>query len=184
MTNIGVPRLHPLAALLLPVALLLLAIDVTPTAHAQGLGSIVGTVVDPSGAAVAGAKVTATQSATGVVTETVTNSSGGYVFPALPPTGYDVTISAPGFATYTQRGATLQADQALTVNASLKVGVATSSVTVTTEAPQVDTTTGTISQVVDTARVNQLPLNGRNAAQLTTLTPGINVCLLYTSRCV
>jgi len=175
MTNIGVPRLHPLAALLLPVALLLLAIDVTPTAHAQGLGSIVGTVVDPSGAAVAGAKVTATQSATGVVTETVTNSSGGYVFPALPPTGYDVTISAPGFATYTQRGATLQADQALTVNASLKVGVATSSVTVTTEAPQVDTTTGTISQVVDTARVNQLPLNGRNAAQLTTLTPGINV---------
>lgn len=147
----------------------------TPETRAQGLGSIVGTVLDPSGAAVAGAKVTATQSATGVSTQAVTNTSGGYVFPALPPTKYDITVSAPGFAAYTQRGATLQADQALTVNVSLKVGGGTTSVTVTTEAPQVDTTTGTLSQVVDTARVNELPLNARNAAQLTTLTPGINV---------
>ena len=144
-------------------------------AHGQGLGSIVGTVVDPSGAAVAGAKVTAMQSATGVTIEALTNASGGYVFPALPPTKYDINVAAAGFAAYTQRGATLQADQALTINVSLKVGGATTSVTVTTEAPQVDTTTGTLSQVVDTARVNELPLNARNAAQLTTLTPGINV---------
>ncbi|MGB7265555.1 MAG: carboxypeptidase regulatory-like domain-containing protein, partial [Terracidiphilus sp.] len=163
------------AALALIVCLCLVLGSAPTAAHAQGLGSIVGTVLDPSGAAVAGAKVTATQSATGVTTEAVTNASGGYVFPALPPTRYDITVAAAGFATHTQRGATLQADQALTINVSLKVGGATTSVTVTTEAPQVDTTTGTLSQVVDTARVNELPLNARNAAQLTTLTPGINV---------
>jgi hypothetical protein len=157
------------------IAVLCFLSGTAPTAaHAQGLGSIVGTVVDPNGAAVAGVKVTAVQSATGVKVEVITNASGGYVFPALPPTNYDLTFSVPGFTTSMQRGVTLLADQALTVNASLKVGTATTSVTVTTEAPQVDTTTGTLSQVVESARVNQLPLNGRNAAQLTTLTAGIN----------
>lgn len=167
----GIKTVFLLALLVLALGTILMP----SPGRAQGLGSIVGTVVDPSGAAVAGAKVTATQSATGIVTETVTNGSGGYVFPALPPSKYDLTISASGFATYTQRAAVLEADQALTVNAALKIGGASTSVTVTTEAPQVDTTTGTLSQVVDTARVNELPLNARNAAQLTTLTPGINV---------
>ena len=165
-----------LCCALAPLAISLLVFGpVSTAAHAQGLGSIVGTVVDPSGAAVTGVKVTAMQSATGVKVDGITNDSGGYVFPALPPTNYDLTFSAPGFSTSTQRGVVLLADQAVTVNVSLKVGVATTSVTVTTEASQVDTTTGTLSQVVESARVNELPLNGRNAAQLTTLTAGINV---------
>jgi len=159
-------------------AVLMLALLATLTCfngHAQGLGKIVGTVTDPSGAAIAGAKVVATQAATGVATEAVTNSTGGYVFPVLPPTTYNVTISAAGFATTTQKGVLLQADQAVTVSLSLKVGAATAEeITVTTEVPQVDTVTGTLSQVVDSARVNELPLNGRNAAQLTLLTPGVN----------
>lgn len=147
----------------------------TPGAHAQGLGRIVGTVTDPSGAAIPGAKVVAEQSGTGIQTETTTNATGGYVLPALPPTTYNLTFSAAGFAASTQRGVLLQADQAVTVSASLQVGATSSTVTVTTEVAQVDTTTGTLSQVVDTARVNELPLNGRNAAQLTTLTAGVNV---------
>ena len=134
-----------------------------------------GTVTDASGAAIPGAKVVATQSATGVQTTAVSNPTGGYVFSVLPPTNYDLTFSANGFAASSQRGVVLHADQTLTVNASLQVGAATSTVTVTTEVPQVDTTTGTLSQVVDTARVNKLPLNGRNAAQLTTLAPGVLV---------
>jgi len=144
-------------------------------AHAQGLGSIVGTVSDPSGAAVPGATVVATQSGTGVQTTVLTNSTGAYVFPVLPPAVYALTFTAGGFAELAHPGVRLQADQAVTVNASLKVGAASTSVTVTTEAPQIDTTTGTLSQVVDTARVNELPLNGRNAAQLTTLTAGVLV---------
>jgi hypothetical protein len=160
---------------LLVLLVLLTSMSAVSPARAQGLGSIVGTVTDSSGAAIPGAKVVATQSATGVQTQTVTNAVGGYVFPVLPPTTYDLMVSAVGFASTTHRGILLQADQAVTVGISLQVGAASSTVTVTTEVAQVDTTTGTLSQVVDTARVNELPLNGRNAALLTTLTPGVNI---------
>jgi hypothetical protein len=156
--------------------LLALLIFIVPaTAHAQGLGKIVGTVLDPSGAVIPGAKVVATQSAIGVQTEALANGNGAYVFPALPPAGYDLTFTANGFASLTQRGITLQADQALTVNVSLTIGAASTSVTITTETPQVDTTTGTMSQVIGEQEVNDLPLNGRNAAQLTTLSAGVLV---------
>ena len=157
------------------LVLAMLTIFAMPVADAQGMGKIVGTATDPSGAAIAGAKVVVTQAGTGVSNETTTNSTGGYVFPVLPPTTYNVTISAPGFATSMQKGVLLQADQAVTVSMSLQVGGASTEVTVTTEVPQVDTSTSTLSQVVDTARVNELPLNGRNAASLTTLTAGVNV---------
>ncbi|MDR3792991.1 MAG: carboxypeptidase regulatory-like domain-containing protein [Terracidiphilus sp.] len=161
------------AAMLMAVLVVLLA---APAVRAQGLGRIVGTVTDPSGAAIPGAKVVATQAGTGVATETVSNSTGGYVFPVLPPTTYNISVSAVGFAPATQKGVLLQADQAVTVSIALKVGAANAEeVTVTSEIPQVDTVTGTLSQVVDTARVNELPLNGRNAAALTTLTAGVNV---------
>lgn len=156
---------------------LLLALAATlcsvPIVRAQGLGSIVGTVVDPTGAAIPGAKVIATQTGTGVQAAAITNATGGFVFPALPPAAYDLGFTATGFASLSHRGVRLQADQTVTVNASLQVGAASASITVTTATPQVDTTTGTLSEVVDTARVNELPLNGRNAAQLTTLSPGV-----------
>jgi hypothetical protein len=144
-------------------------------ALAQGLGRISGTVTDSTGAAVAGATVTATRTGTGEVTTASTDAQGNYVFPSLRPATYSLVASAPGMAPLTQAGTVLQADQALTVNMSLKVGNATESVTVTVAPPQVDTTTGTLSQVIDESRVNDLPLNGRNAAALTTLVPGVVV---------
>ncbi len=177
---IGLPRkasLHRVKAItLFNLALLFLVASIfaVPASRAQGLGKIVGTVTDPSGAAIPGVTILATQSATGVQTKTATNATGGYVLPALRPTTYDLTFSATGFGTSVQRGIVLQADQAVTVSPILEVGTASSTVTVTTEVALVDTTTGTLSQVVDTARVNELPLNGRNAAQLTLLTPGVN----------
>lgn len=152
---------------------LICSLSICSLAHGQGLGSLSGTVVDPSGAAIPGASVIATQAATGFQRKAITNAAGEYVFPALPPTAYNLTVSASGFASYTRRGITLQADQSVTVNIPLNVGTATTSVTVTAEGPQVNTTTGTISQVVGTRRINELPLNGRNAAQLTTLSPGV-----------
>jgi hypothetical protein len=69
----------------------------------------------------------------------------------------------------------LQADQALTVNAMLKVGSSAETVNVDAAPPQVDITTGTLAQVIDEKRINDLPLNGRNAAALTTLVPGVVV---------
>jgi hypothetical protein len=154
------------------IALLFVACSVARL-HAQGYGSIVGTVTDPAGAAVSGAKVTATETKTGRQTMVKTGQTGSYVFPALLPTGYSVSIAAGGFETYDQADIALQADQTVTVNAKLSVGVATQTIEVTSAVPQVDTTTGTLSQVIDQTRVVDLPLNGRNAADLETVVAGV-----------
>jgi hypothetical protein len=161
---------------LLSVALVCAATLISGTyALAQGLGRISGTVTDSTGATVTGASVTATRTGTGELSAAKTDAQGNYVFPSLRPATYTLNASAPGMASLTQAGIVLQADQSLTVNLSLRIGSATESVTVTTAPPQVDTTTGTLSQVIDESRVNDLPLNGRNAATLTTLVPGVVV---------
>ena len=140
---------------------------------AQGYGSIQGTVDDTTGAAVAGASITATQTDSGRQTIVNSSQSGTFVFPTLPPAPYTVTVTAQGFQTYQQKGIVLQADQSVTVNAKLAIGATTETVEVTSSVPQVDTTSGTLSQVVDQERVVDLPLNGRNAAALITLVAGV-----------
>lgn len=144
-------------------------------AQAQGLARISGLITDGSGAAVPKAHVTATDKGTGQGSTVDTNDQGEYVFPALKPSHYTVSVSAPGFGGFRQDNVVLEADQALTVNAALKVGGANETVTVTTDPTQVDTTTGTLSQVINSDKVNELPLNGRNAAALTTLVAGVVV---------
>ncbi|HEX5284443.1 MAG TPA: TonB-dependent receptor, partial [Bryocella sp.] len=155
------------------VGILCLQLTLVAGALAQGLGRISGTVSDITGAAVPNAKVSATRTDTGEIKAATSDSAGTYVFPSLAPARYSVSASAAGFATYVENNAVLQADQALTVNIALKIGNTTETVTVSSAPPQVDTTTGTLSQVIDQARVNDLPLNGRNAATLTQLVPGV-----------
>jgi hypothetical protein len=142
---------------------------------AQGLGSINGTVTDASGAIVPGAEVTATQAATGISTKTTTGSEGTFVFPILSPAVYNISATRAGFETYRQNGVELRADAAVTVNIALKTGKATETVTVTAETAQVDLTTGTLSEVIGQSQVNDLPLNGRNAAQLTEEVAGVTI---------
>ena len=84
-----------------------------------------------------------------------------------------MSVTAKGFQSYTQTDIVLQADQTLTANVKLQIGSASETVTVTGEVPQVDTTSGTLSQVIDEVRVVDLPLNGRNAATLITLVAGV-----------
>ena len=141
--------------------------------QAQGLGSIVGTVTDPSGAAVASAKITAKEQGTGLVREAMSDEHGYYVIPSLRPAAYGVSIEASGFSVAKQE-VTLLADQSLTLNVQLKLGMSTEIVTVSSGDTQVDTTTATIAQVVEQQRMVELPLNGRNAAQLALLTSGTN----------
>jgi hypothetical protein len=141
--------------------------------RAQGYGSIVGTVSDSSGAVVPSATVTATQTDTGRKTVVVSAQDGAFVFPTLTPATYSVSVNSPGFETYQQTGVLLQADQSVTVKVRLAVGAQSQTVEVTSQVPQVDTTTGTLSQVIDQERVVDLPLNGRNAAQLITLVAGV-----------
>ena len=140
---------------------------------AQGYGTITGTVTDPSGASVASATVKVVQTQTGRETVVTSGSQGDFVFPTLLPSVYSLSVSATGFQSYTQTGIVLQADQKLTANVRLQIGSATETVTVTGELSQVDAQTGTLSQVIDTARVVDLPLNGRNAASLITLVAGV-----------
>jgi hypothetical protein len=154
--------------------LLVLTVSLNPKRlEAQGYGSIVGTVTDSTGAVVAGAKLTATQTDTGRQTIVTSGQAGGFVFPTLVPSGYSLDVTSPGFETFQQTGILLQADQTVTVNVKLAVGAAAQTVEVTSEVPQVDTTTGTLSQVIDQERVVDLPLNGRNAASLETLVAGV-----------
>jgi hypothetical protein len=142
------------------------------TSRAQGLGSITGRVTDPAGASVAGAQVTATQEGTGFSRTATTDNEGLYVIPSLQPATYTLTVEAKGFSTSKESSITLLADQTLTVNLGVKLGMTTEVVTVTSGAVQVDTATSTLKQVIEQERISELPLNGRNAAQLTLLVAG------------
>ncbi|MGB7134143.1 MAG: carboxypeptidase-like regulatory domain-containing protein, partial [Acidobacteriaceae bacterium] len=144
-------------------------------AAAQGYGSISGTVTDPSGAVVPGAQVSATQVSTGLSFRTTTSGAGTFTFPGLAPSVYSVSVTAGGFRTSNESNLQLQADAALTANVTLQPGSATQTVTVNAQAAQVDLTTGTLDAVIGTSQVNNLPLNGRNAATLTAEVAGVTV---------
>ena len=148
---------------------------VAQLASAQGLGAISGTVVDPTGAAVPSASVVLTRVKTGETITVQTHTDGLYVFPSMSPADYKLVVTAQGFKTYEQGGVTLLADQSLTLNVTLEVGSEQVTVNVEASAPQVNTTTGTLSQVIGQQQVNELPLNGRNAASLTTLVAGVSI---------
>src|SRR5260370_30748678 len=142
------------------------------SAWGQGLGTITGAVGDRSGAVIPSARVTATEVETGASRAEVTSGSGYYVLSSVRPRNYTLTVTAPGFRRFTENGIALLADQSATINAKLEVGSATETMTVEATGAQVDTTTSTIRQVVDSQRMATLPLNGRNAAQLTVLVAG------------
>jgi hypothetical protein len=143
-----------------------------PLACAQGLSTINGTVTDATGAVVPVAKIIAVEVDTGLTRETVSNGDGLYVLSSLRPTHYTLTAEAPGFRQYSQTGIVLTANDTVTINLRLEVGLTTEKVNVEAGAVQVDTTTATLRQVVDSARMIELPLNGRNPAQLTVLVAG------------
>ena len=142
---------------------------------AQGFGSINGTVTDASGAVVPGVEVTITQAGTGISLKTTSGDEGNFVFPTVAPSTYNVTASRPGFQAFKDNGVQVRADSAVTVNVALKAGNATETVTVSADTAQIDVTTGTLQQVIGGAQVNDLPLNGRNAAQLTEEVAGITI---------
>src|SRR5579875_3148632 len=153
--------------------LVLVLIALAPNLRAQGYGSISGTVTDPTGAAVPHATIVVTQVDTGHQTTATSSDAGTFVFTTLTPAPYDFKVTASGFELYQQR-AVLQANESLTINPKLSVGSAAQTVEVTTAPPQIDTTTGTMAEVIDRQRVVDLPLNGRNAAGLMTLVAGVS----------
>jgi len=156
---------------------LFLVVSTIFLARVSGFGQVLnaslsGTVTDPSGAVIPQANVTATNTATGVVTKTTTDASGSYILPSLPPGTYDVAIQKEGFNETVQHGIVLQVDQHPILNATLNVGSLTQAVEVTSQVPIVSTETATVGTVIDTVQVVDLPLNLREFGSLATLVPG------------
>ncbi|AXC15842.1 Oar protein [Acidisarcina polymorpha] len=153
--------------------MLLLSIGLTHYCLGQGgRGTINGTVVDQSGASVPGAHIVIRNLDTGQIREVIAGDNGQYNAPYLPIGRFSISADHPGFAATTQDGMTLTADQVATVNLSLSVGQTEEKVEVTANQLQINTTSATLSQVIDSTQINELPLNGRNPATLAFLVPG------------
>jgi hypothetical protein len=144
----------------------------TCAAWGQGYGTISGQVTDPSGAAIVGAHVTVTEVGTGQTRTATSGQDGFYTLTSIRPSGYSLTVETTGFKKYTQSGIVLQASQSLTLDLPLTIGSVSENVNVNAQLIQVDTTSPTLKEVVDSTRMVEIPLNGRNAAGLTTLVAG------------
>jgi outer membrane receptor protein involved in Fe transport len=147
-------------------------------AQATATGTIQGTVTDVTGALVVGAKVQATQQSTGSTRTTITNGAGEFRFDLMPASTYEIKITKGGFSTAVQKMELLIGTTA-TINPNLKPGAMTELVEVTTAAPLVDTEKTGVSQSVTPSQVQELPLIGRDAADLAYLAPGVKAADSY-----
>ena len=137
-------------------------------------GTILGTVRDPSGAVVPGAKITVSNEGTSFTQVTTTSGSGNYVVTPLRIGTYTVEVEQAGFKKQRRSGQELNIQQQLVVDFNLEPGEVTTTVDVTGEAPILQTENGSVGQVVGSQSVNDLPLNGRNYTFLARLTAGVN----------
>jgi hypothetical protein len=162
-------RLQTLSAVLVLTFFML----ATPLWAQKDAGAIVGIVRDPSGAVVSGAKVTVTDVDRGIELTFTTNDAGEYVASPLKIGRYSVTVEKQGFKKDVAGPVQVNIQDRVGVDLKLQPGMATEIVTVTSERPQLETDTSELGQVVDSQRINALPLNGRNYAQLALLGTGI-----------
>jgi len=141
-------------------------------AHAQ-TGEIRGAVKDPTGAVIAGAKITITEQGTGAQRSTSSREDGSFEFPAVAVAVYSVEVEAPGFKKYVQKDLAVDIGHVVVVNVTMQVGQSSTTVTVEASAVQVETTSTQIGAVVDSRSVVQLPLNTRDTFQLLQIQPGV-----------
>jgi hypothetical protein len=133
---------------------------------------ISGQVTDPSGAAVAGAVITATNTATNISVTTTTGADGRYVLAQVASGGYTISCEARGFKKFVRTGVTLNVGDRATINIALEIGAVTESVTVTADLLTTDTDRSVLSQLMDNKAVSELPLNGRQVFMLVQLSSG------------
>ena len=162
--------LHPVAKLAF-----VLALAWTQTSFGQGItGSIAGTVTDPSGAPVKGATVTVRETDTDIVRAITTSDIGSYRVPQLSPGKYSVKVDAEGFRSFEQDGILLSIDQVAQIDVRLDVGSDQQTITVASESPVLQTETSSVGLVVDSATIQNTPLNGHvSILGLINLTPGV-----------
>jgi Carboxypeptidase regulatory-like domain/TonB dependent receptor len=145
----------------------------TSAAFGQAVyGSILGTITDPQGAAVAGAKVTVTDQRKGTSDQTTTNESGNYSMTHLIPDIYSVEVEAPGFKKLQMKDITVNADAGARVDGQFQVGATSESVEVTAEAPQLKTDRADVAVSFNEKYVEEVPILNRNFTTLQLLAPG------------
>ena len=153
---------------------LVLTVALAVPAVAQDFrGSIAGRVVDESGAALPGAAVSITETATGSAATTITNTEGRYQVPLLQPGVYRITVELEGFRRVERNNVEVRVDDHVVVDVTLKVGQLTETVTVTAETPLLEEANGSAGQVIDQKRLELMPLSDGNPFTLTRLASGV-----------
>lgn len=151
-----------------------LALNLVPSSAQTVNGQIAGTVTDPSGAVVVGAKVTLTYALTGQVRQVVTETSGAFLFPDLVPGTYDFAVEAQGFQTYSQKEISLSASEKLDLHQiQMVVGSQTTEVTVQADAAHVETDSSEHSGLVNSTQMTDVTVKGRNYLSYIALLPGV-----------
>ena len=143
--------------------------------RAQTTGSLLGVITDSNGAVVSSANVRVTDTDTGLIKNTVTTTEGTYLVPLLPVGHYSVSVEANGFKSFTRTDVLVAVAQNIRVDVRLQVGGVDQTITVEGNGVNIETTNATLGQTIDTARLNSLPLNGRNALGLLGTLPGVAV---------
>lgn len=142
--------------------------------YAAITGSISGSVLDPSGAAIPGAQVTIRNEATGVTQVVTTDNAGSYTFPALNIGVYTLTTAPPGFQTYETHGIKVDANSAIRIEITVQIGTTNQVQEVTADALQVETQSTQLGQVIESTKMTSVPLNGRSFTDLLSLQPGVS----------
>jgi outer membrane receptor protein involved in Fe transport len=154
--------------------LAVLALTAPPAFAQEARGTIVGSVLDPSGAAVPGASVVVTNKAMGTKLALSTNEAGVYQASYLIPGLYLIEVESPGFKTVVRDGVEVRVNDRVQVNITLEIGAAAESITVVGETPLLSTSTASMGQVVDSRRVAELPIAHGQPFALVGLAPGVS----------
>jgi len=158
------------------VVFFLVLVIAIPTAIAQKTsGTITGTVTDPAGAVVPGATAVIVNANTGATRQTITNDQGVFSFPEQSEGVYTLTVTKAGFKKLTQHNVELHVADVTNLTVKMDIGAASETVVVEATAVSVNTSTGDVSNTITGEQVRELPMNGRNFVQLTTLVPGASV---------
>ncbi len=166
--------MHRKLLLAVSTAIALVAALASPCLFAQSTtASLLGVVRDSSASVIPGAEVTATNTQTSFTRTTQTDGEGSYLFTNLPIGPYQLKVTMSGFETFIQTGITLVVNQNARVDASLVLGSTSQTIEVEAQASGVDTHSASMGELVSRERIQELPLNGRNALTLAAVVPGV-----------
>ena len=166
------PR-RPLTLMMLAFSVAVIAMTCLPVSGQVRFGTVLGTIVDSSGATVSGATVKLNNLGTSETRTTQTSSAGTFTFPNLTAGLYRIEVEMAGFKHFTRENVEVQVDVSTRVDAALQVGSVTDSVVVTTEAPPLQTDSASLGTVINQTTVESIPLSGRNINNMLTLVPGV-----------